>query len=102
MSRPRQIDGVGTSTAGLVGRATQGPVDQAELVTSLVDYERLFGGPAAGHELWLGVKQFFDNGGRRARAVRLSGQGPAAIRRALSALDSVDGLIPGWMLKMRR
>ncbi len=69
-----------------------GPVDQAELVTSLVDYERLFGGPGAGHELWLGVKQFFDNGGRRAWAVRLGGQGPAAIRRALSALDGVDDL----------
>ena len=92
MSRPPQIDGVATSTAGLVGRATHGPVAQAELITSLVDYERLFGGPGAGHELWLGVKHFFDNGGRRAWAVRHGGQGPVAIRRALSALDGVDDI----------
>lgn len=62
------------------------------LVTSLVDYEQAFGGPQAGHELWLGVRLFFANGGRRAWAVRLGGQGPPAVRRALSALDAVDDL----------
>jgi uncharacterized protein len=92
MSRPPRIDGVGTSTAGLVGRATQGPTDQAVLVTSLSEYEQVFGGPQAGHELFLGASQFFANGGRRAWAVRLSAQGPAAIQRALAALDVVDDL----------
>ena len=92
MSVQPHIDGVATSTTGLVGRATQGPVAQAELVTSLVEYETVFGGPQAGHDLFTAVKLFFDNGGRRAWAVRLGGQGPAAIRRALSALDGVDDL----------
>lgn len=90
MSRPPRIDGVGTSTAGLVGRAAHGPADQAVLVTSLTEYEQVFGGPQAGHELLLGVSQFFANGGRRAWAVRLGGQGQAATRRALEALDAVD------------
>ena len=92
MSWPPRIDGVGTSAAGLVGRATQGPVEQAVLVTSLADYEHVFGGPQAGQELWLGVRLFFENGGHRAWIVRLGGQGQAAIRRALSALDAVDDL----------
>ena len=92
MSRPARIDGVGTNTAGLVGRATQGPPDQAVQVTSLSDYEHVFGGPQAGHELFLGASQFFANGGRRAWAVRLSAQGPVAIRRALASLDVVQDL----------
>jgi len=92
MSWPPRIDGVGTSTAGLVGNATAGPVDQAVLVTSLVDYEQVFGGLQSGHDLWLGVRLFFENGGHRAWAVRVGGQGQAAIRRALSALDVVDEL----------
>jgi phage tail sheath protein FI len=92
MSRPPRIDGVGTSTAGLVGRAAQGPTNQAVLVTSLVDYEHVFGGPQAGHELFHGVRLFFANGGRRAWVVRLGGQGAAAIRQALAALDAIGDI----------
>jgi Bacteriophage tail sheath protein len=92
MSRPPRIDGVATTTTGLVGRAPQGPVDQAVLVTSLVDYERVFGGPQAGHDLFVGTQLFFGNGGRRAWAVRLGGQSRAAIGRGLAALDAVDDL----------
>jgi Bacteriophage tail sheath protein len=92
MSQPPRIEGVGTSTAGLVGRATQGPPEQAVLATSLSEYERVFGGPQAGRDLFLGAAQFFENGGRRAWVVRLGGQGSAAIRRALAALDVVDDL----------
>jgi Bacteriophage tail sheath protein len=92
MSGPPRIDGVGTSTAGLVGHAPQGPPDRAVLVTSLSEYERTFGGAQAGHDLWLGVRLFFLNGGRRAWAVRLGGQGQAAIRDGLSALDAAGDL----------
>jgi phage tail sheath protein FI len=41
------ILGVATSTAALVGEAGQGPVEQPELVTSLSEYERVFGGGGA-------------------------------------------------------
>jgi uncharacterized protein len=92
MSRPPRIDGVATGTTGLVGHAPQGPVDQPVLVTSLVDYERVFGGPQAGHDLFLGVQLFFDNGGQRAWAVRLGGQSQAAIGRGLASLDAIDDL----------
>jgi Bacteriophage tail sheath protein len=92
MSRPPRIDGVATSSTGLVGRAPQGPVDEAVPVTSLVEYERVFGGPQVGHDLFVGVQLFFGNGGRRACAVRLGGQGRAAIGRGLGAFDAIDDL----------
>lgn len=56
MSTPPRIDGVATGTTGLVGRAPHGPVSQAMLVTSLADYERVFGGAQPGHELFLGAQ----------------------------------------------
>ena len=65
MSTPPRIDGVATGTTGLVGRAPHGPANQAVLVTSLADCERVFGGAQPGHELFLGAQLFFDNGGRR-------------------------------------
>lgn len=92
MSSPPRIDGVATSTTGLVGLAPQGLPDQPVLVTSLAEYEQVFGGPQAGHDLFLGTELFFDNGGRRAWAVRLGGQGQAAVGRALAALDAIDDL----------
>src|SRR2546430_13880454 len=75
------IVGVATSTTGLIGEAAQGPVEQAVLVTSLVEYEQVFGGPQPGQELFLGASQFFANGGRRGRggggrARRAAGEGP--------------------------
>ncbi|HSC49338.1 MAG TPA: phage tail sheath C-terminal domain-containing protein [Gaiellaceae bacterium] len=92
MSRPPRIDGVATSTTGLVGRALRGPADEPVLVTSLAEYERVFGGPQAGHDLLVGAQLYFGNGGRRAWAVRPGGQSRAAIRQALAALDTVDDL----------
>ena len=88
MSTPPRIDGVATSTTGLVGHAPHGPADLPVLVTSLADYEHVFGGPQAGHDLFLGAELFFANGGRRAWALRLGGQ----IARGLAALDAIDDL----------
>jgi uncharacterized protein len=86
------IVGVATSTTGLIGEAAQGPVEQAVLVTSLVEYEQVFGGPQPGQELFLGASQFFANGGRRAWVVRLGARSAAGIGRGLAALDAVDDL----------
>ena len=86
------IDGVATSTAALVGEAGQGPIEQAALVTSLVEYERAFGTPQSADELYLGVTQFFENGGKRAWAVRIRARSATGISRALAALDAVDDI----------
>ena len=92
MAASPPIAGVATSTMGLVGEAAQGPVDEVVLVTSLAEYERVFGGPQPGDELFLGVSNFFLNGGRRAWIVRLGARSAAGIRRGLAALDAVDDL----------
>ncbi len=79
--RAKSIEGVSTSTAGFVGPARYGPInDVPELVTSFAEFERVFGTadpldfgesePAHNH-LALGVRAFFDNGGRRVYIARL-------------------------------
>jgi phage tail sheath protein FI len=79
------IEGVATSTAGFVGPTECGPTT-AQLVTSWVDYERMFGAaldPAVSF-LPFAVRGFFDNGGRRAFVARVGGAGAA-----LSASDFI-------------
>jgi uncharacterized protein len=79
--RAKSIEGVSTSTAGFVGPAKYGPInDIPELVTSFAEYERVFGtaDPLAFegesesiNQLAMGVRAFFDNGGRRVYIARL-------------------------------
>jgi hypothetical protein len=87
-----RIEGVPTSTAALVGEAGQGPSDQAVLVTSLSEFQQIFGGFQHGHELFIGASQFFANGGQRAWIVRLKARGPRGVGRALAALDAEEGI----------
>jgi phage tail sheath protein FI len=77
--RGKSIEGVSTSTAGLVGRTTRGPEGTPTLVTSFAKFKRDFGDPypitagvAPGPGDYLGhaVRAFFENGGRRAYIVR--------------------------------
>ena len=80
--RAKSIEGVSTSTAGFVVPARCGPINGIpELVTSFAEYERVFGGadqlefegetePSHNH-LALGVRAFFDNGGRRVYVSRI-------------------------------
>jgi phage tail sheath protein FI len=74
--RSKTIEGVSTSTAGFVGPARFGPVSgQPELVTSLADFQRIFGDledlaftdqdNATVNYLAHGVRTFFEEGGRR-------------------------------------
>ena len=82
-SGPVPIQGVGTSTAGMVGLTERGPL-QPRLVTGWGDYQAWFGGlidPGKSFLPWA-VKGFFDNGGQRLFVAR------AAIDDALpAALD---------------
>jgi uncharacterized protein len=81
----KPIEGVSTSTAGMVGVAERGPLDVPILVTSLGDYERWFGGrlprrdfidpldPNRAHcYLPHAIQGFFTNGGKRAYVVRVA------------------------------
>lgn len=68
---PQQVEAVGTSTMGIVGFTTQGPVDEATLVTSPESYSRLFGTFTNDSLTPLSVSAFFSNGGTRTYVVRV-------------------------------
>lgn len=78
------IEGVSTSTTGMVGFAVRGPTAGApSLVTNMLQYRQRFGGPApaafaAVGEMYYAAQGFFANGGRRVYVVRASGAGATA------------------------
>src|SRR5262245_46374999 len=78
----KPIEGVSTSTTGLVGITERGPVNVPQLVTSYGEYQRLFGGrlPRADFTDGTGrahcylphaVEGFFLNSGKRAYVTRV-------------------------------
>jgi uncharacterized protein len=65
------ITAVATSIAAFVGRALRGPVDEAVTITSLSDFERIFGGAWLESNLGYAVQDFYRNGGSTAIIVRV-------------------------------
>jgi hypothetical protein len=66
----RPIEGVGTSTGAMIGRALKGPVNEPRLVTSFSQYLSMFGGFHMDYYLTYAVQQFFFQGGKRCYVVR--------------------------------
>lgn len=66
------ITGVATSIAAFVGWAPQGPIYEAVLVESWLDFQNQFGGLDLRSLLGYAVNQFFGNGGQQAYIVRLA------------------------------
>ena len=106
--RAKSIEGVGTSTTAFVGPTRRGPVGAAlgapELVTSLTDFERLYGGlgdlaladvaDAARRLNFVAhaARAYFDNGGARLYVVRTASGATAAsvlLRDGGSAAENV-------------
>lgn len=67
----RTITGVATSITAFIGRAKRGPVNQARIITSYGEYERIFGGLDLASSMSFAVRDFFLNGGAQAVIVRL-------------------------------
>jgi hypothetical protein len=73
----RPIEGVSTSTAGMVGVTERGPVNVPVLVTSFAEFQRIFGGyldPRVDTGAWYlphAVEGFFQNGGKRLFVTRV-------------------------------
>src|SRR5262245_10787126 len=73
--RAKTIEGVSTTTTGFIGAARTGPVHlEPDIVTSLGDFEQVYGGGeeldwrgtgTAPNFLWHAVRAFFSEGGRR-------------------------------------
>ncbi|MEH1867433.1 MAG: phage tail sheath C-terminal domain-containing protein [Nostoc sp.] len=75
---PKPIEGVSTSTSGMVGVTEWGPENVATLVTGFADFKRQFGGylnyrQYTDHKWYLPhtVEGFFTNGGKRLYIVRV-------------------------------
>ncbi len=86
--RAKSIEGVGTSTTGMVGPARKGPVgDIPELLTSFGDFERIYGGldnlGFGLNYLAHAVRAYFDNGGSRLYVSRVVGADAATAASAL-------------------
>jgi len=77
--KPPAVEGVSTSTTGMVGHAERGPVNGPPvLVTNMLQFRQRFGGPlaaAAGTagEMYYAAQGFFANGGRRLYVMRSAG-----------------------------
>ena len=82
-SASKPIEGVGTSTSGMVGVTERGPENVATFVDSFADFQRQFGGRLDYHsygKCWYlphAVEGFFTNGGKRLYVVRVL---PGALR----------------------
>jgi phage tail sheath protein FI len=78
--RAKSIEGVSTTTTGFIGPTRYGPIDiEPELITSLVEFERMFGdrqkldfADAMGTDnyMWHGARAFFEEGGKRLYVTR--------------------------------
>jgi hypothetical protein len=93
----RPIEGVSTSTAGVVGVAERGPENVPVLITSFPEYGRIFGGyldPSVSTDTWYlpyAVEGFFQNGGQRVYVVRVASDGATQANVELMDRGTPDG-----------
>jgi len=66
------VDGVATGIAAFIGRTLKGPISRPLTVRSFSEFQRHFGGLWQPSTLSYALEQFFDNGGREARIVRVA------------------------------
>ncbi|HKG13603.1 MAG TPA: hypothetical protein VKB12_09690, partial [Pyrinomonadaceae bacterium] len=90
--RAKSIEGVSTTTTGLIGPSRFGPLDlEPDVITSLGEFERVYGdrrrlefsdGLVMDNYLWHAARAFFEEGGKRLYVSRvfqpLSGDYPPA------------------------
>lgn len=72
------------STFFVAGTAKRGSTTEAKLVTSLADFETLYGGYTASGTLHQQVQTFFEEGGARAYVGRVAGTGATAASLTLT------------------
>lgn len=88
----RTITGVATSITAFVGRAMRGPVNEATIINSYGDFERMFGGLWPESSLGNSVRDFYSNGGGQAVVVRLFHADEGANAKPAKAKLSANGL----------
>lgn len=95
--KPPSIEGVSTSTTGMVGYTTRGPTEgRPVLVTNMLQFRESFGRPfltndpaiLGKEEIYLAAEGFFANGGRRLYVMRAVGAGAGS-----AAVQSKGGMV---------
>ncbi len=87
-----------TDIPGFVGIAERGPIGIAVAVESMRQFQAVFGAYIGGGFLAYSVRAFFENGGRRARIVRVGSDDPARGTQAASCAVPVVGGGAGWTI----
>jgi hypothetical protein len=103
--RAKSIEGVSTTTTGFVGPTRYGPVDiEPDIVTSLVEFERTYGGKdrlAFGSNgstvemdnyMWHAARAFFEEGGKRLYVSRVYTAGDTDAGYASTTIDGSPGI----------
>ncbi|HUE78379.1 MAG TPA: phage tail sheath subtilisin-like domain-containing protein [Sphingomicrobium sp.] len=106
--RAKSIEGVSTTTTGFVGPARFGPLNiEPEVITSLVEFERVYGGRSqlvfegspVDNYLWNAARAFFEEGGKRLYVSRIfnpaNGDGIARPPESPPAPIAVRARFPG-------
>jgi phage tail sheath protein FI len=88
----RSIAAVRTDTAGFVGLAERGPLNQPTLMQSWRQFQTTFGSYTAFGYLAYCVKAFFENGGDRCYVVRVAADDAALATGDLIGLDGLPTL----------
>jgi hypothetical protein len=100
----KPIEGVSTSTSGMVGVTEWGPVNIPTLVTGFADFQRQFGGylnyRQYGESWYLphAVEGFFQNGGKRVYIVRVLPDTATVAETGIPLESSVPLILGSWTL----
>jgi len=91
-SGPRPISSISTGVIGIIGTAPKGPVDEARLVSSFAEFERIYGGIDSSNTLANDARLAFENGAQAIRACRVVGSGAVKATKVLQDDASADTL----------
>ncbi|MDH4100931.1 MAG: phage tail protein, partial [Nitrospirota bacterium] len=89
----KPIEGVGTSTVGILGMTERGPL-KPRLVTSFTQFSRLFGSYTSNSLTAYAVDSFFSNGGQRCFIGRVARSGADSADLTIDPLD-ISSVGPG-------
>jgi phage tail sheath protein FI len=67
----RTIIGVPTSVTAFIGRSLRGPINEPTIINSFGDFERQFGSLNVDYPMSYAIRDFYQNGGKKAVILRL-------------------------------
>jgi uncharacterized protein len=87
-----------TDIPGFIGIAERGPLDVPVAVESFKQFQAVFGNFIGGGFLAYSLRAFFENGGQRARVVRVASRNPIAGANAANCTVQDESGAVGWTI----